>query len=161
MVDIVLSVEVDAPAEAVWAGAVDWEHQGEWMLGTRVWPVVQDGAGVGGRTAAFTGVGPLGFLDTMQITGWEPPHRIGVLHDGWLVRGPAAMEVEPLGDGRSRFTLREHLELPLGRLGELGFRVVGPVFVAGLRLSLRRFARWVERRHRTGVTGPARASRAA
>jgi hypothetical protein len=141
---LVLTVDVDAPVEQTWAGAVDWAGQGEWMLGTTVRPTRADGQGVGGAIEAFTGVGPLGFLDTMDITLWEPPHRCHVLHTGRLVRGTGAFEVEPRGAGRSRFVWREDLDLPLGALGRLGWPLVKPVFALLVRISLRRFARWVE-----------------
>ena len=141
---LVLTVDVDAPVEQTWAGATDWAGQGEWMLGTRVWPTAQGGQGVGGGIEAFTGVGPLGFLDRMEITLWEPPRRCHVLHLGRVVRGTGAFEVEPLADGRSRFVWREDLELPLGLLGRLGWPLVRPAFAFGVQLSLRRFGRWVE-----------------
>ena len=141
---LVLRTDVDAPVEQTWAGAVDWAGQGDWMLGTRVWPTAQDGQGVGGGIAAFTGVGPLGFLDTMVITRWEPPRSCHVLHTGRVVKGTGAFDVEPRGDGRSTFVWREDLELPLGALGRLGWPLVRPLFAFGVRLSLRRFARWVE-----------------
>lgn len=141
---LVLRVDVDAPVEQTWAGATDWAGQGEWMLGTQVRPTRQGGQGVGGRIEAFTGVGRGGFLDPMEITLWEPPHRCHVLHTGRLVRGTGAFEVEPRGDGQSRFVWREDLELPLGPLGRLGWRLGKPLLALGVRLSLRRFARWVE-----------------
>ena len=141
---LVLTVDVDAPVERTWAGAVDWAGQGDWMLGTRVRPTRAGGQGVGGAIEAFTGFGPLGFLDTMDITLWEPPHRCHVLHTGRLVKGTGAFEVEALPAGRSRFVWREDLELPLGALGRLGWPLVRPVFAYGVQLSLRRFARWVE-----------------
>ncbi len=141
---LVLTVDVDAPVEQTWAGVTDWAGQSEWMFGTRVWPTVQGGQGVGGGIEAFTGVGPLGVLDRMSITLWEPPHRCHVLHLGRVVRGTGAFEVEPRDGGRSRFVWREDLELPLGVLGRLGWPLVRPVFAYGVQLSLRRFARWVE-----------------
>jgi len=141
---IVLTVPVSAPAAATWAGAVDWDGQGEWMLGTRVAGTAQGGVGVGGGIEAFTGVGRLGFVDTMVITRWEPPQRCHVLHTGRLVRGTGAFEVQERGVDRSVFVWREDLELPLGALGRLGWPLVRPLFTAGVRLSLRRFARWVE-----------------
>jgi uncharacterized protein YndB with AHSA1/START domain len=144
--EVVLSVDVDASPEAVFAALADWSSQGEWMLGTRVWQETPGPTGAGTRLAAFTGVGRLGFLDTMQVTAWDPPRRCLVRHDGSVVRGAGAFEVEPLPDGRSRFHWSEWLDLPLGRLGELGWLVTAPAFVAGVRLSLRRFARWVEAR---------------
>jgi hypothetical protein len=114
------------------------------MLGTTVRPTDQGGQGVGGGIEAFTGVGPLGVLDRMQITLWEPPRRCHVLHLGRVVRGTGAFEVEPLPGGRSRFVWREDLDLPLGVLGRLGWPLVRPAFAFGVQLSLRRFARWVE-----------------
>lgn len=146
MTEVALSVDVDAEPDRVFAAMVDWDRQGQWMLGTSVRGTAQDGQGVGGGIEARTGVGPLGFLDTMVITVWQPPYRCEVRHTGRLVRGTGAFVVEPLPDGRSRFLWSEQLDLPLGRLGELGFRVLRPVFVAGVRLSLRRFARWAPTR---------------
>ncbi len=151
---LVLTVDVDAPVEQTWAGATDWAGQGEWMLGTDVRPTARGGHGVGAGLEAFTGLVlgrlRLGFLDTMKITLWEPPHRCHVLHTGRVVRGTGAFEVEPRGTG-STFVWREDLELPLGLLGRLGWRLVRPLFAYGVRLSLKRFARWVE----TGRAAPA------
>jgi hypothetical protein len=143
---IVLEVEVDAPAAATFEAAVDWDRQGEWMLGTRVRGTAQQGRGVGGGIEAFTGIGRLGFLDTMEITAWDPPRRCDVLHTGWLVRGTGSFEVLDRGDGRSAFRWSEELELPWGRLGRAGWPLVRPLFVAGVRRSLVRFARWAPTR---------------
>ena len=140
---LALSVDVDAPAEATWAAAVDWARQGEWMLGTRVTPTVANGQGVGGRLEAFSGLGRVGFMDPMEITLWQPPRACHVRHLGRVVRGTGVFEVEPRGDGRSRFHWREDLDLPLGIVGRLGWLLVRPLFAYGVRLSLRRFARHV------------------
>jgi hypothetical protein len=137
---LALSVDVDATAEATWTAAVDWARQGEWMLGTRVTPTYAEGRGVGGRIEAFTGVGPLGFLDPMEITLWQPPRACHVVHTGRVVRGTGRVEVEPRGDGRSRFHWREDLDLPFGFLGRVGWLLVRPLFAYGVQLSLRRFA---------------------
>ena len=143
-VDLELVVPVAAPAAAVFAGATDWDNQGQWMLGTRVKGTVQDGTGVGGGIEAFTGVGPLGFLDTMTITRWEPPYRCDVLHTGRVVRGTGVFAVRETGAATSDFIWSEQIDLPLGVLGRVGWVVVKPAFVLGVRLSLKRFARWVE-----------------
>ena len=150
MAEVVLSVEVGAPAAEVWAAAVDWESQREWMIGTHVWQTTGGPTSVGSRIAAFTGVGPLGFLDTMQVTHWQPPRRCLVRHDGRVVRGTAAFEVEELPEGRARFVWSEWLELPLGRLGQAGWLVVSPIARVALQVSLRRFARYVEARSSSG-----------
>lgn len=141
MARLVLSVEVEAPVEQVWAAAVDWPRQGDWMALTRAWATEQDGHGVGAGITAFTGVGSIGFLDTMTITTWQPPHRCVVRHTGRVVRGSAAFEVEPLPGDRSRFVWSEWLVLPLGLVGELGFALLRPLIAWPIRCSLRRFAR--------------------
>ncbi|MDX6372374.1 MAG: hypothetical protein QOD98_1362 [Nocardioidaceae bacterium] len=145
---LALFVDVDAPPEDTWAAAIDWATQGDWMLGTSVTPTHQAGQGIGGRLEAFSGIGRLGFLDTMEITLWQPPRACHVVHTGRVVRGTGAFEVEPRGDGRSRFHWREDLDLPLGLLGRIGWVLVRPLFAFGVQFSLNRFARHVVS-HRT------------
>ena len=137
------TVDVDAPPERVWAALVDWNRQGEWMLATDVRTVGGPAQGVGGRLAARTGVPlpggrHLGVLDTMEITGWDPPRRIDVRHTGRVVRGSGIFEVRPRGAG-STFVWSEVLDLPLGAVGRWGWPLVRPAMRAGVRLSLRRF----------------------
>ena len=143
--ELSLDVEVDAPQQAVWDAVVDWDHQGDWMLGTRVRGTVQGGAGVGGGLEAFSGVGRLGFLDTMVITVWDPPNRCEVTHTGKLIRGTGVFEVRAEGD-RSRFVWTERLELPLGTVGRLGWRAVRPAAAVGIKRSLEKLARQIEAR---------------
>jgi hypothetical protein len=140
-VRVVMEVPVAAPVEQTWAAATDWDRQGEWMLGTRVRGTAQGGQGVGGGIEAFTGLGRLGFLDTMEITGWEPPHCCAVRHTGRVVRGTGTFEVRADGEA-SVFVWSEDLELPLGVLGRAGWPLVRPLFLRGLRRSLDRFAGW-------------------
>lgn len=140
-----LGVTVDAPREAVFAAFSQWGEQGRWMLGTRVEVRTGDGRSVGSELAAWTGAGPVGFWDTMVITRWEPPYRVDVLHTGRVVRGTGTMEAVALPDGRSRFVWGEGLDLPLGRVGRLGWPVARPVFLAGVQRSLVAFGSLVER----------------
>lgn len=142
-VSLVLFVDVAADAQRTWDAAVDWERQGEWMLGTRVYATAQQGRGVGGEIEAVTGIGPLGVKDTMRITTWEPPRVCDVLHTGRVVRGTGRFAVEDRGGGTSRFHWREDLELPLGVVGRIGWVLVRPLFAFGVQLSLKRFAAWV------------------
>ena len=135
-----LRQSVAAPANEVWDAVVDWPSQGEWMLGTTVGVTEGDGHSVGSRLAAYTGPKPVGFLDTMTITEWVPPQRCVVEHTGKVVRGRGIFAVEPDGPRQSTFVWREELDLPLGRVGALGWPLVRPAFMAGVRYSLRRFA---------------------
>ena len=144
MPELVLTVPVRAAVEQTWAGATDWDRQGEWMLGTTVRATVQQGQGVGGGIEAFTGLGRIGFLDTMEITSWDPPYRCEVLHTGRVVRGTGVFEVVDRGRGVSEFVWKEQLDLPFGVVGSLGWWLLRPAFAAGVQASLRAFARWVE-----------------
>lgn len=151
MAELVLTVDVAAPAEATWAAAVDWEAQGEWMLGTKVWGTAQDGVGVGGGISGFTGIGKIGFLDTMVITAWEPPRRCLVRHTGRIVRGTGSFEVVALSPTTSRFVWSEWVDLPLGWFGQLGWLVAKPVTAAAVGYSLRKFGRYVEANQAAGA----------
>ncbi|HSE08077.1 MAG TPA: SRPBCC family protein, partial [Nocardioidaceae bacterium] len=62
--------EVGASADLVWEYITDWPRQGEWIPLTRV-ERVDAADGVGGRFRAWTGIGPVGFWDTITITAWE------------------------------------------------------------------------------------------
>ncbi len=156
-VSLELTVPVHAPAQRVFAGATDWAGQSAWMLGTTVEATDQQGVGVGGGISAFTGVrtplGRLGFLDTMVITRWEPPSRCDVLHTGKIVRGTGVFSVVPRGPQQADFVWREDLDLPPGLLGRVGWVLVKPFFAAGVMLSLKRFARWVEAGGSAGAPG--------
>ncbi len=140
-----LTVDVPADPQTVFEAMTDWDRQHEWMLGTKVRAEAQQGQGVGGQIAAFTGVGPVGFWDTMTITAWDPPRIVEVDHTGALVRGIGVFRIERCGSG-SRFVWVEEVDLPLGRLGQAGWYVVKPLLAVGVALSLRRFARFAATR---------------
>ena len=149
MPELVLSVQVAAPAEQVWAALVDWERQGEWMPLTDVRVVGGDPHGVGGRIEARTGV-PVGggrhagLLDTVEITGWHPPQRVEVLHTGRVVRGPGIFEVRARMAGAT-VVWTEQLDLPLGRLGRMGWPLLRPAAALALELGLSRFRDFARR----------------
>lgn len=144
MEHIELRIPVNAPQETVWKAITDWQSQGEWMFATKVDVTSPHAEGVGATLSAFTGFGPVGFLDTMTITSWEPPYRCDVDHTGRVVRGTGSFVVERLTDETSVFIWSEDLEIPLGKVGQIGFAITKPAFVAGVRHSLEKFARYVE-----------------
>jgi len=149
-VELTVPVDVAAPPDAVWGKVTDWERQGDWMLGTRVRTLGEgDGRRLGATLEAVTGLGPLGVTDRMEIVEWTPPRRCVVRHLGRVVRGDGVFEVVPLGADRARVLWSELLDLPLGRLGALGWRVLRPAFGAGVAYSLRRMARQCEREQRS------------
>ncbi|MFO7252167.1 MAG: SRPBCC family protein [Actinomycetes bacterium] len=138
---LAVTVAVAASPERVFAVLTDWDRHHEWMVATRARVTRGDGRGVGSALAAFTGAGPVGFTDTMEITRWEPPHTVEVRHTGRVVRGTGAFRVRPGPGGGAVIRWEERLDLPFGPVGRLGRWVAGPVGAAFLRLSLRRLAR--------------------
>ncbi|MBB4686101.1 SRPBCC family protein [Amycolatopsis jiangsuensis] len=144
MSDLVLSVDVAAPAGTTWLALTDWNRQGEWMLGTSVRVTEGNGRSVGSRLSAFTGIAGVGFTDTMEITSWEPPLRCTVRHLGRIVRGTGTFQVVAKGAGDCTLVWAEHLSLPFGVVGRAGWPVVRPAFALGVRQSLRQFARFAE-----------------
>ena len=135
--DVTARVRVPADAERVWQAVTDWSRQHEWIWATQV----HGGQGVGAVVTGRTGLGPVGFTDTMVITEWDPPRRCVVEHTGRLIRGTGVFEVRTAGP-ESEFRWTEQLRLPLpAGLGGLAARVIRPVAERALTLSLRRFAR--------------------
>ena len=148
MPELTVSMDVEAPPLQVWRALVDWERQGEWMPLTDVRVVEGDPHGVGGRIEARTGM-PMGgrhagLLDTMEITGWHPPHRVEVLHTGRVVRGPGVFEVRSRMAGAT-VVWTEQLDLPLGRIGRLGWPLVRPAVAFALHMGLSRFRDFARR----------------
>jgi carbon monoxide dehydrogenase subunit G len=135
MTSVTAALDVDAPADRVWAALTDWVGQSAWMPLTAVEVVAGDG-GLGTRLSARTGLGPLGFVDPMTIDVWDPPHRCEVQHHGRVVRGRGIFIVEPLGATRSRVIWTEEVEGALAR-------ATAPVTRPALLFALRRFARTV------------------
>jgi hypothetical protein len=146
--ELTVSMDVEAPPMQVWRALVDWERQGEWMPLTDVRVVGGDPHGVGGRIEARTGM-PMGgrhagLLDTLEITGWHPPHRVEVLHTGRVVRGPGVFEVRTRMAGAT-VVWTEQLDLPLGRLGRMGWPLVRPAAAFALHMGLSRFRDFARR----------------
>jgi carbon monoxide dehydrogenase subunit G len=134
------SADVPAPAERVWELLVDWPRHGEWVPFTRA----EGGAAEGESVEAWTGVGPVGFLDTMVISEWKPPTRVAVRHTGRLVRGEGRFDLLDIPGGRCRVTWAELIDLPLGPAGRVGWIAVGPLARLMLNTSLRRLAKLFE-----------------
>lgn len=126
---LAVAVPTQLPAERLFQVLTDWPRHPEWMFMTTARVVAGDGHGVGSELAAFTGLGRLGFVDTMVITRWEPPTAVAVRHTGLLVRGTGVFRI-----AGGRLIWAEELSLPLGSL-------VRPVARAFMRWSLLRLVR--------------------
>lgn len=142
---IAVTVPVQAPPEVVWDLVTDWSRQHEWVLLTRT-----EGRGptgghaVGEEVHAFTGIGPIGFMDSMVIEEWEPPHRCRVRKTGRVVRGAAEFVVAPTGGGAT-LTYQADVAMPPEPLGRVLWPVARLVTEIGFRQSLRRLAKIAHR----------------
>jgi uncharacterized protein YndB with AHSA1/START domain len=115
---------VAAPPERVWDIIADLEHQARWMVDVRQLEIVSaQKSGVGTvlhvRSELF---GLRVVRDVMEITAWQPPHRMDVLHRGQF-HGIGQFLLEQV-DGGTMFTWIEDFQPPLGPLGEAAFAVV-------------------------------------
>lgn len=142
--DLSLAQRVKAPQEKVFAEIINWPGQSAWMLGTKVWVTKNNGVGVGGEFAAFTGIGKLGLLDPMQITHWKPPSEVSILHLGKIIKGTGEMKIEKISENESNFVWSESLEIPLGVIGFIGYKIIEPFFKIAIKKSLKKFALIVE-----------------
>ena len=139
-VDLSLSVDIKASQAEVFKKVVDWESQGDWMLGTKVSRTKNNGQGLGGEIVAWTGIWIFGFNDPMVITQWIEPKIVDVKHLGKVVKGTGSMVVEKIDEKNSKFIWSETIELPLGIVGRIGWIFIKPFFVAGIKYSLNKFA---------------------
>jgi uncharacterized protein YndB with AHSA1/START domain len=136
-----VSVDIDAPSEEVWRQASDLASHAEWMADALSVNFVGDlRQGVGTRLAVKTRFGPILTTDLLEVTAWEPPHRIVVTHRG-MVKGEGQLVVEPLGEGRTRFSWEERLRFPWLLGGPIGEWVVRPLLRHIMHGNLQRFRR--------------------
>ena len=131
---------VPTPLGPVWDTLTDYGSYGRWIPLTRmrVDPgPVRLGWGFGG----FTGLGPVGFLDSMLLVRWEPPTdggaRFAVRKTGRLLAGWADVRLASTGTGGTDVVWREEIVPRPEMLG----RLLAPVTDG---LTARLFARTLD-----------------
>ena len=139
---------VDAPIVDTWAVVSDVPRQPEWMHDMKRVSIETPGpVGVGTRAEATVRILGIAVSDPVEITGFEPPQRFAIRHDGRFT-GDGVITLEPGADGTTtivRWT--ETLVPPL--LPELGPVAQAPVLRAVFQDDLHRLKRLVE----TGSAG--------
>jgi uncharacterized protein YndB with AHSA1/START domain len=113
---------VSSPLGAVWDTVTDFGAYGRWIPLTSMRtdpPPVRLGWGFGG----FTGIGPVGFLDSMLVVRWQPPAdgaaRFAVRKTGRVLAGWADVRLTATDAGGTEVVWREEIvprPEPLGRL---------------------------------------------
>ncbi len=114
-------------ARQAWAVLMDWERQSDWMLDAdRVDVVSAHREGVGVRLEVKTRIAGIpAFVEPMQVTGWDPPHRLDIRHGG-LVAGDGSWVLEPVTGG-TRFVWTEDIQLRVPLVGEVAARAYRPL----------------------------------
>ena len=100
-----LTRETSASALAVWDVLTDFAAYGRWMPLTTM-RVDRGAPRVGWGFAGFSGLGRLGFSDSMLVTAWAPPDdgpgRLMVVKTGRVLGGWAEITVAGLDSGGVR-----------------------------------------------------------
>ena len=139
MARVTVSTEIPAAIADVWADVARLETHVEWMADAESIVFRGDArSGVGVIMEVLTRVGPLRTTDVIRVMTWEPPNRIGVVHEG-LVEGVGEFRLEPNGAGTS-FTWDEELSFPWYLGGAIAAWVARPVLAWVWRRNLQRLA---------------------
>jgi carbon monoxide dehydrogenase subunit G len=115
------------PAE-LWSYLEDIARHVEWMADARSIEFETDQRhGVGTRFVCDTRVGPLRIDDTLTVTEWDPPHTMGIRHDG-AVSGTGVFQLAPADrPGHTELTWTEELRFLWGMGAGVGGRAAAPV----------------------------------
>lgn len=136
---ITVSELIPASVDAVWTDIEQLETHVEWMADAE--SIEFDGPlhrGVGATMRVLTRVGPLRTTDEIRVVSWEPPRRIGVVHEG-LVTGIGEFRLSPEGGG-TRFSWQEELGFPWYLGGVVTAFLARPLLRRVWRRNLRRLA---------------------
>jgi hypothetical protein len=115
---------IEAPPQAAWDVITDLDRQRDWMVDLRRLEVTTEQRRGAGTVMDVTSelFGQPVVKDVMEITAWDPPHRMDVLHRGQF-HGTGSFILQGIAGG-TIFTWIEDFQPPLGALGELAFALV-------------------------------------
>lgn len=153
MARIRVSRTIKAPPAQVWAAIEDISSHVRWMTDAQsINFTSSQHSGRGTTFECLTRIGPFATVDHMEITRWDPPRAMGVLHNG-LVRGTGTFKVRTrwLRRRRTRFTWSERLRFPWWLGGGLTAWAATPVMWMIWKGNLAQLADLVE----SGVLEPA------
>jgi hypothetical protein len=108
MAPIVTSAEINRPAAEVFAYATDPSRFSEWQQGVvegYMDGVASGAPAVGAKCVTTRRIGGANRPSTSTLTHIDPPRTWGVQGVDGPIRAAVEVEVEPLGDSRSRLTI--------------------------------------------------------
>lgn len=140
----VVSIDIKAPLERVWAEAINFGSHAEWMKDAHsIRFEGEQRQGVGTVLLIETRVGPLRTVDRFEITGVAPMQEVTGRHLG-LFSGEGAFELSEIGPGTTRFTWRERIRFPWYFGGSMGAWVAKPILAHIWRSNLVELKRRIE-----------------
>ena len=143
MGSVVVTVEVNAPLEFVWARLSDLSSHSEWMSDTAsISFLTEQRRGEGVRMQVPTRMGVLRITDLMEIDEWIEGRRMGVRHVG-RIGGWGRFELSD-HPPRCRLTWTEHLRFPWYLGGVLVGWSSRPILRRIFRANLTRFQKRLE-----------------
>ena len=148
---IEVSIDIPAPPQEVWDYAADLARNPEWMADAESIAFTSaQTEGVGTTFDCLTKIGPMSTTDKIEVTEWDPPNTLGIIHRG-AVTGTGRFTLAPTAEG-TRFTWSEDLTLPWYFGARVGQRPASMVLERVWRRNLRTLrARILERQQ--GPTG--------
>lgn len=121
-----VGVDIAEPPEVVWADVARIASHAEWMQDAEKIDFLSDQTeGVGVEIDVATKVGPFRTADRMVFIAWEPPHRMGVEHQG-LFTGSGEFTLAEIPTG-TRFEWTESITFPWYLGGPIGAFVARPI----------------------------------
>ena len=148
---IEVSIDIPAPPTEVWNFAADLARNVEWMADAKsITFTSAQTEGVGTTFDCVTKVGPLQTTDQIEVVEWDPPHVLGIQHQG-AVSGVGRFTLEPIDDG-TRFTWSEELTMPWYFGARVGRQPAAMVLERVWRRNLRTLRARILEQHQ-GPTG--------
>ena len=145
-----VSINIDAPLERVWAEAIDFASHAEWMKDARAIRFEGDQReGVGTVLLIETRVGPFRTVDRFEVTEVVPMASVAGRHAG-LFTGEGRFELSSPEPGRTRFAWRERIRFPWYFGGPAGAWVGRPILASIWRSNLAELKRRIEQSPRAG-----------
>ncbi len=107
MTPTTVTVDVDRPADEVFAYAIDPTHFHEWQNGVVDGRMVRQGMPeVGAHCVTTRRIGGAERPSTSEVVRIDPPHAWSVRGIDGPIRASVDLDVEPLTETRSRLTIR-------------------------------------------------------
>lgn len=139
-----VSIDIQAPVERVWAEAIDFAAHAEWMRDAHAIRFEGDRReGVGTILLIETRVGPFRTMDRFEITEVRPMRLIAGRHLG-IFTGDGRFELSSPAPDRTRFAWRERIRFPWYFGGLVGASVGRLILARVWRTNLAGLKRRIE-----------------